>query len=383
MSGTWDWGWNATVEGLETRLTDLEKVIGRARAEQAEILTELDGLQVDLAGGDRGMDDWTSAHLDVSPQTAHRLMTVAHATDPWFREQMKSGKWGLDRVSMLIKLTAAGASPAQIAEAATDYSLGRIWGLILSLREVNSDMERGSFESRYLVIQPSLDESMFKLSGQLYGMDGQTVDKALRQRAGEFPNLPDQTQSQLLADALSSVCSDSLTGSSEPGKEGRAATVAEVFVDAALAAATFGEAGVTTSSGLRVGPNTLSEILCEGRIRVIYTDGDRGPIAVTHLTEAIPPAIRAWILHRDQGQCSIEGCRSRYRLQIHHIHARQDGGDHDPSNLITICWYHHHVAIHQLGMTIDPNSPVHRRRLIGQGSLLGRAPPNTQPSKES
>jgi hypothetical protein len=28
-------------------------------------------------------------------------------------------------------------------------------------------------------------------------------------------------------------------------------------------------------------------------------------------------------------------------------------------------------------MTIDPNSPVHRRRLIGQGSLLGRAPPNT------
>jgi hypothetical protein len=28
-----------------------------------------------------------------------------------------------------------------------------------------------------------------------------------------------------------------------------------------------------------------------------------------------------------------------------------------------------------LGFEIDPNSPTHRRRLIGQRSLLGRAPP--------
>jgi hypothetical protein len=28
-----------------------------------------------------------------------------------------------------------------------------------------------------------------------------------------------------------------------------------------------------------------------------------------------------------------------------------------------------------LGFRIDPNSPTHRRRLIGQRSLLGRAPP--------
>jgi hypothetical protein len=134
----------------------------------------------------------------------------------------------------------------------------------------------------------------------------------------------------MLADALTSVCADSLTGSSEPGKEGRAVIVAEVFVDAALAAPTGGEAGVTTSAGLRVGPATLAEILCEGRIRVTWTDGDKGPIAVSHLTETIPPAFRAWILHRDQGTCSIEGCLSRNRLQIHHIHEQHLGGDHNP-----------------------------------------------------
>ena len=64
------------------------------------------------------------------------------------------------------------------------------------------------------------------------------------------------------------------------------------------------------------------------------------------------------------GQCSIEGCPSRYRLQPHHIQERQNGGNHHPDNLTTLCWYHHHVAIHGLGFTIDPHSPTHRRRLL-------------------
>ena len=371
MSGEWDGAWGREVDGLEARLSELEMTISQARAEQVAILARLDVLQVDLSEGDRGMEDWTASRLDVSPQTAHRLMNIAHSDDPWILEHLHAGRLGLDRASHLVKLAATGCPTDLLTEAADDYSLGRLWGLVDSRRRVDHLTEQATFEGRYLVIQPSLDESMFKLWGQVYGVDGQMVDKALRQKADEFPDLPDQTQSQLLADALTSVCADSLTGSSEPGKEGRAVTVAEVFVDAALAAATFGDAGVTTSSGLRVGPATLSEILCEGRVRVVYTDGDQGPIAVSHLTETIPPAIRAWILHRDQGQCSIEGCRSRHRLQIHHIQEQHLGGNHDPENLTTLCWYHHHVAIHMLGFRIDPNSPTHRRRLIGWQPTTG------------
>jgi hypothetical protein len=372
-----DWEWNDRVDGLESELVQLEQTISRARARQAEILADLDRMQVDLSDGDRGMEDWTAARLDVSRQTAHRLMTLAHCDDRWILGQLRSGRLGLDRASHLVKLAATGCPPGLLLEAADEYSLGRLWGLIEARREVTATHEQFAFEARYLVIQPSLDESTFRLSGQLYGTDGQTVDKALRQRADEFSNVPGQSQGQMLADALSSVCADSLTGSSEPGNEGRAVTVAEVFVDAALAAPTGGEAGVTTSSGLRVGPATLSEILCEGRIRVIWTDGDKGPIAVTHQTETIPPAIRAWILHRDRGTCSIEGCRSRNRLQIHHIHQQHLGGDHDPENLITLCWYHHHVAIHMLGFRIDPTSPTHRRRLIGWQPTTG--PPQKSP----
>jgi hypothetical protein len=115
----------------------------------------------------------------------------------------------------------------------------------------------------------------------------------------------------------------------------------------------------------------LSEILCGGKIRVIIT-GDNGPIGASDLSEAIPPAVRSFVLFRDQGCCSIEGCRSRYRLQPHHIQERSDGGANHPENLISLCWWHHHIAIHMLGFTIDPDTPVHRRRLI-------RANPSTGP----
>jgi hypothetical protein len=329
--------WGEKVDELERRVLGNEAEISRLRAEQADDLRILDQLQVDLGDGDRCMDDWVQAHLDVSHQTAARLMQVARSSNRSTVEKMTSGSWGLDRASLLIRLSQAGATAEQVEDAAENYSLGRIYGLILELKEISSLQEQASFEDRYLVIQPNLDSSMYKLWGQIHGVDGQIVDEAIRQRATSFPNIPDQTQGQLLADALTDVCLDSLTGGSEREQPGRPVVVAEVFVDATVAAPTQGEAGVTTSSGLRVGPNTLAEILCNGTARVIYTDCN-GPHAVSNRTEAIPPAIRAFVLKRDQGRCSIEGCGSRHRLQPHHIKERHSGGDHDPDNLITLCW---------------------------------------------
>jgi len=176
------------------------------------------------------------------------------------------------------------------------------------------------------------------------------------------PLLAGEGRAERLADALTSVCLDSLT----EGSEGREVTVAEVFVDAGLAAPTFGEAGVTLSSGLRAGPNTLSEILCSGRVRIIFAGDDSRPIGVSDLSETIPPAVRSHVWNRDQGICVIDECRSRYRLQPHHIRERSQGGDHHPDNLALLCWFHHHVAIHGLGYRIDPDTPPQRRRLTRQ-----------------
>jgi 5-methylcytosine-specific restriction endonuclease McrA len=51
-------------------------------------------------------------------------------------------------------------------------------------------------------------------------------------------------------------------------------------------------------------------------------------------------------------------------LEVHHLVPRSRGGTHHLDNLITLCWYHHHIEIHRRGKTIDPTSPPHRRQLI-------------------
>ncbi|MGH8949398.1 MAG: HNH endonuclease, partial [Acidimicrobiia bacterium] len=66
-------------------------------------------------------------------------------------------------------------------------------------------------------------------------------------------------------------------------------------------------------------------------------------------TRTIPPALRRAIIHRDGNTCTADGCPSTHRLQVHHIIPWSQGGPTDPDNLITLCWYHHQIVIHQRG----------------------------------
>jgi hypothetical protein len=275
--------------------------------------------------------------LDLSRQASSRLTQLADANDPEIDRAMTEGRWGLDRAAALVKARQAGLTGHEFTDVAENYSLGRLYGLLDRLRHLSPADETDLFEYRYLVIQPSLDESVFKLWGALPGIDGRIIEKALTARETEFPALPGQGQGQRRADALTSICLDSLTGGSEGTEPGRAVTVAEVFIDANLAAQSHGQQGATVSTGPRVGPDTLAEILCTGHIRVIVTDGLH-PVAYSDMGEAIPSHIRRYVAWRDQNQCSIEGCHSRYRLQPHHIRQRSHGGNHHPDNLITLCW---------------------------------------------
>lgn len=349
-----------TVDSIERALLECQVGHSHFWARQLEAIRHLDLAQVDLVDGCRSMVEWIASRLDVSQSTARDLVLVAKATDAHVEQLLADGEIGLERAVAMVRLRLAGASEDLVSRS-LGYDLAGVARLTASLKRINSADEVGQFESRYLVLQRSLDESALKYWGQAIGADAEVIEKALLQRSDEFPNFPGVDRSQRLADAMSSICLDSLTG----GSEGRAVTVAEVFVDAGLAAQTKGGLGVTLSSGSRVGPNTLSEILCTGRVRVIVEDHDGRPIGVSRAGEATPPATRAQVWRRDQGQCVIDGCPSRYRLQPHHIKHRADGGDNDLENLALICWYHHHVAIHQLGLRLDPSTPPQRRRFIG------------------
>jgi hypothetical protein len=355
-----------TVDSWEQELVARQRGHHELWARQIEALRHLDLAQVDLVDGCRSLVDWVASRLDVPHSTARDLVLLAKANDVEVDGLLAAGEIGLDRAIAIVRLRQAGAS-ADVVSQSFGFDLAGIGRLTAGFKRLTASEESTRFESLYLVLQRTLDESALKIWGQVVGEDSLVIEKALTQRADELPKLERVDSAQRMADAFSSICADSLTA----GSEGRAVTVAEVFVDAALAAPTHGEAGVTLSSGARVGPNTLAEILCTGKVRVIITGDNGRPIGVSDLGESIPPAVRALVWKRDQGACTIDGCNSKYRLQPHHILERHNGGDHDPNNLTLLCWYHHHVVIHMLGMKLDPSTPPQRRRLIGWRPTTG------------
>lgn len=50
---------------------------------------------------------------------------------------------------------------------------------------------------------------------------------------------------------------------------------------------------------------------------------------------AIPPAVRQAVLDRDDNRCVV--CGSNWRLELHHVVYRSQGGGHDDANLATLC----------------------------------------------
>lgn len=365
-----------SIDALEQALIEAELAIGRLRSIQARALGALDQAQVARMDGARSLSEWVAARLDVTSATARGLAEAARQLPehPDTQRRLAAGEVSFDRAVATARLAASGASENLLAESA-GFDLAGVQRLAARRHRTDRADERATFRDRYLVIQPTLDEGTWRLWGELPAGDGAVVETALTERgdrlrptAGNPGAAPTSTGAQRRADALVSIALDSLEGGATA--DVRSTPVMTVFVDAATAGETDGEAGAEIAGGPRIGPAALEEILCTGAIQVVSMIG-LTPIAASATTRAIPPATRRAVLYRDGG-CVVAGCRSRYRLQPHHVIPYSRGGSHHPDNLATLCWYHHHVAIHGAGFRLDPDSPPQRRRLLPP---TDRAPP--------
>lgn len=384
------------VHDLEAQLIAIEARISTLRAEQVVLVNELDRAQAPQVDASRSMVEWVQSHLDIRSELAGDLVFAARAIGHRraISSRLAGGSCTFDRAVVATRYAVAGATPQDI-EDSFSLDLHGVRRLTAASRRMSRRDERELFDERYFTSQVSLDHSHYRFWGQLSGVQGRTFEKAMFDRADELRReSPDvvASRAQRQADAVVAMAQDSLDRlmfASErrrlnPGdgpEVGRPATFGvphvSVFVDAREAdvGGRHTEGGAISAEiayGPHVGPDTLEAMLCSGMVRVIGM-AEGKPVTTSTRSRAIPQGIRDAVLNRDGG-CTIDGCRSRYRLEPHHIQPRSRGGSHDMANLTTLCWYHHHVAIHGSGYRIDPDSPPARRRLT-RGSYPGVDPP--------
>ncbi len=351
-----------TTDALEQQLVAAEAVIARLRAHQSRILREIDVRQVPAADGYRNLHDWTAARLDVTPDTARRLIRLASARHEGIDRAVEAGEVTFDRAVEVTRLDTTDP----VADAA-GYGIPRLRSLIASRHRHPRHRERDLFADRYLVLQPNLDQTTLRLWGELVGVDSVRVEQILTQAADTMPPLPNghrEPRKARLADALTNAVIDSTTRTSNDDESKTvAATQVTVFVDARTAAPTNAETGVHVASGPRLGPQALEAVLCDAVVEVTALTADGTILALGDATSTIPPRLHRYIHWRDQ-TCAADHCTSRYRLQVHHIRHQANGGTHHPDNLVLLCWHHHHVVIHGHGHRIDPTSPPHHLRFL-------------------
>ena len=370
--------WNtATITDMEADLVGLEAEISRLRARQVVLVNELDRAQAHNSDGSRSILEWVQSRLDIDIEVARRLVYTSQrvARHRYLSFRLADGTATFARIVAALRYAETGVSYHDVLDS-FDRDLAGVARLTARRRRVTSRDEEHTFGKRFFTMQPTLDESSYRLWGQLPGVMGRTLETAICRRADQLRDTTgDATGSrgQRNADALVTIAHDSLDTNHTPDTDSAGSSVPHVTVFIDANHDDPATTGAEIAYGPSVGPHTLESMLCNGRIQIVGMD-DGVPVVTSQATRAIPPAVRHAVLHRDGG-CTIDGCRSRYRLEPHHITPRSQGGDNTMENLITLCWYHHHVAIHGNGYTIDPHSPPQRRRLIRHQRPNGHDPP--------
>ncbi|MGB7860837.1 MAG: HNH endonuclease, partial [Acidimicrobiia bacterium] len=206
---------------------------------------------------------------------------------------------------------------------------------------------------RFLVLQPSLDESWWKLWGGLDGPSGAIVDKVLNEIADRLPALPDGSRGESSWRKATALVESMISDQRPPAQ-------VTVFVDAQEAAPTSGSAGVRLEAGPKVGIQAIASVLCDAVTEVIVRRDDGRYMEYGRKSRTAPPGLKKALFDKHLHMCAADGCDSRSRLEAHHVIPWAEGGSTNEENMTLLCWFHHHVVVHERGYRIARH-PDHGR----------------------
>jgi hypothetical protein len=125
--------------------------------------------------------------------------------------------------------------------------------------------------------------------------------------------------------------------------------------------------------GPAISAETARRLACDSSVVALIEDEDGEPLSVGRKTRTISSPLRRFLKARDQG-CRFPGCTNTRHVDAHHIQHWANGGETKPSNLISLCSFHHR-AVHEGGIEVQilADGAVRFVKLDG-GTLDGSVP---------
>lgn len=102
--------------------------------------------------------------------------------------------------------------------------------------------------------------------------------------------------------------------------------------------------------GPAIAAETARRFSCDASVVKLVENADGEPLNVGRKTRTISTPLRRLLTARDKG-CRFPGCANSRWIDAHHIKHWINGGETKPSNLVSLCHFHHR-AVHEGGFTI-------------------------------
>ncbi|MCX5743025.1 MAG: hypothetical protein NT062_11070 [Proteobacteria bacterium] len=340
---------------MHAALMSIARRRGALDAEEARLLRRAEDVQIWLRFGMVSPLDYLERKLGYAPHTANERLRVASALAdlPEMERALETGELCFSAVRELTRVATEDGEAAWIT-----------WAAGKSVREIEQKVathDPGDLPTDLgKPVEAQSHRVSIELPPETYARWRQAI-AILSDEHGRRLDLPSFVGA-LLDAALDQKVAD--------GDLGRARYQIAITRCAECRQATQEGGGVQVA----IGPDALACASCDAvEIGSIDGDGPDGQLA----TQTIPPRIRRFVMHRDGRKCRVPGCRSAKHLDVHHLHHREHGGDHEPSLLVTMCGSchaaHHRGDLIVRGTAQDlvverPNDPDVRARRSHVGS---------------
>jgi hypothetical protein len=307
---------------------------------------------------------WLNWKCGIAMGAAREKVRVAHALEnlPKISASMEGGGLSYSKVREITRVASAETEDylLMIAEHGTAQHVEKLVRAYRRCQEAEElSREQRQQQNRRVSFRYDDDGSLI-LDCRLPAEVGARVMKALDVAVEELPpppkqNVPAGTFPQPVrfsarrADALALMAESFLA---HGAIEAAGAERHQIVVHVAQETLRDRKAGCCElEDGPSIAAETARRLACDASVVMLTENEDGEPLNVGRKTRTISAPLRRVLNSRDKG-CRFPGCANTRYMDAHHIDHWANGGETKPSNLVSLCRFHHR-AVHEGGIRIE------------------------------
>ena len=358
-----------SITELATEICTLAGHINAANHRFLVLIAEFDRRTGWSDGATQSCAHWLNWKCGIAMGAARERVRVAHALTrlPKVSAAMASGALSYSKVREITRVGNA-ANEDYLLMIAAHGTAAHVENLVRAYRRCQEaeelSCEQRQQESRRVSFRYDEDGSLI-LTCRLPAEAGALVMKALDLAVDAHPvcadvpaGTPKETTrySARRADALARIAESFLAHDvvESPGTDRQ-----QIVVHVAAETLRHGSAGCC---GIEHGPSipaaTARRLACDASVVALVEDDQGEPLDAGRKTRMISSPLRRLLTARDKG-CRFPGCSNARYIDMHHIKHWANGGETKPSNLLSLCRFHHR-AVHEVGYDV---------RILDDGAL--------------